>query len=253
LAFAVFFVYLSVKKMHYEPDIKVIGFDADDTLWDNEPHYRALEQIFCELVRPYLPQEEASRALYKTEVGNMPLYGYGAKAYTLSIIETALEVSGHRITASDIRKILDAGKILADSPIRLLDKVEEVLQQLSRNYTLIVATKGDLLDQERKLRKSGLAPFFHHIEIMSDKQTTDYKKLFRHLDISAEHFLMVGNSICSDILPVIELGGYAVHIPYHTTWLHEQVDEQPDLPDDHFMGIPSIALIPEMCPWITIT
>jgi len=235
-----------------DPQIKIIGFDADDTLWDNEPHYRALEQVFCELVEPYLPQEEASRELYKTEVGNMPLYGYGAKAYTLSIIETALAVSKHRIPASDIRKILDAGKKLVDSPVHLLENVESVLRELSRNHTLIVATKGDLLDQERKLRKSGLAPYFHHIEIMSDKQKADYRKLLWHLDISAEHFLMVGNSIRSDILPVIELGGYAAHIPYHTTWLHEQMDAI-DLPEDRYMEIPSIARIPDMCPWIKIT
>lgn len=231
------------------PQIRYIAFDADDTLWDNEPHYRTLEHLFCQIMEAYLPAEESSMELFKTEVANIPLYGYGAKAYTLSIMETALRLSGDRLPASELRRILEAGKELADSPIRLLDHVESVLRNLSAKYPLIVATKGDLLDQERKLQKSGLALFFHHIEIMSNKTPDDYRKLLRHLDIAAENFLMVGNSIKSDIIPVIELGGYAVHIPYHTTWLHEKTDHV-DFPAQRFMTLNSIRDIPEKCPWI---
>jgi putative hydrolase of the HAD superfamily len=229
--------------------IRFIAFDADDTLWDNEPHYRALEQLFCEILEEYLPAEESSMELFKTEIDNIPLYGYGAKAYTLSILETALRLSQDQLPASSLKRILNAGKELADSPVRLLDHVEAVLKNLSQHYPLIVATKGDLLDQERKLRKSGLESYFHHIEIMSNKETADYRKLLRHLDIEAAEFLMIGNSLRSDILPVIELGGYAIHIPYHTTWLHEKI-EKTDLPPERFMELPSIADIAEKCPWI---
>lgn len=236
-------------KTSSKPQIRYIAFDADDTLWDNEPHYRALEHLFCEIMEKYMPAEESSMELFKTEVSNIPLYGYGAKAYTLSIMETALRLSGDRLPASELRRILEAGKKLADSPIRLLDHVESILQHLSEKYPLIVATKGDLLDQERKLQKSGLAQYFHHIEIMSNKTLDDYRKLLRHLDIPAENFLMVGNSVKSDIIPVIELGGYAIHIPYHTTWLHEKTGHV-DFPAGRFMTLNSIKDIPEKCQWI---
>ncbi|MCK4813615.1 MAG: HAD family hydrolase [Candidatus Marinimicrobia bacterium] len=235
--------------MHIRPDIKIIGFDADDTLWASEPYYRALEQVFCDLVQDIMPPEISSRELYKTELGNMPLYGYGAKAYTLSIIETALRISNNKLPETSIQTILEAGKNLADSPLELLDNVEAVLKNLSLRYKLIVATKGDLLDQERKLKKSKLESYFHHIEIMSDKQTGDYQKLFQHLDIKAEEFLIIGNSLKSDVLPVLELGGYAIHIPYHTTWLHEKMDAC-NLPQERFIKVESITQILQDCPWI---
>ncbi len=230
-------------------DIRIIGFDADDTLWDNEPHYRALEKVFCDEMKDILPPEESSAELFRTEIGNLPLYGYGAKAYTLSILETALRLSNDRLPAASVGRILEAGKKLVDSPLRLLDDVEDVLKRLSTRYKLIVATKGDLLDQERKLRKSGLEPYFHHIEIMSDKQGPDYRKLLRHLDIRPSQFLMIGNSLRSDIIPVLTLGGYAIHIPYHTTWLHEKI-EAVELPPERFRKFDSIAEIPDRCSWI---
>jgi len=229
--------------------IRYIAFDADDTLWDNEPHYRALENIFCDIMRPYSDPETSSAELFKTEIRNIPLYGYGAKAYTLSILETALHISNNTLPATQINRILQAGKHLADSPIRLLDDVENVLKTLSHKYPLIVATKGDLLDQERKLRKSGLESYFHHIEIMSNKEEADYRKLLRHLDIEAAEFLMIGNSLRSDVIPVLNLGGYVVHIPYHTTWLHEKIDAV-ELPADRFMELPSISDIPGKCKWL---
>jgi len=243
------FLYFGMKKTEIKPNIKYIAFDADDTLWDNEPFYRALEHIFNEAMLPYMSKEESSAELFKTEVANLPLFGFGAKAYTLSILETALRLSDDKLPISEFRKILEAGKQLTDSPLVLLDDVEETLKNLTPKYKLILATKGDLLDQERKLRKSKLEKYFHHIEVMSDKQIADYEKLLRHLDIEAKEFLMIGNSMRSDIVPVLELGGYAIHIPYHTTWALEEMDDV-ELPKNRFMEIERLIKISEECPWI---
>lgn len=206
-------------------DVKVIAFDADDTLWVNEPYFQEVERKFCALLEDYLPHHTVSQELFRTEMQNLPWYGYGAKAFMLSMIETALRVSDKTLNVSIIEKTIRYGKELLDKPIELLDDVEHVLQTLIGRYRLVVATKGDLLDQERKLKKSGLEHFFHHIEIMSDKKEDDYQKLIRHLDIRPDQFMMIGNSLKSDILPVLNLGGYGVHIPYHTTWEHEKVDQ----------------------------
>jgi len=205
--------------------IKVIGFDADDTLWVNEPYYQELERQLCRLMVDYLPSEMVSKELFKTEMQNMELYGYGAKAFILSVVETAIKVSGGKVPATVIQTIVDLGKELINRDIELLDGIEHLLPQLNGKYRLIVATKGDLLDQERKLKKSGLLPYFHHIEIMSDKQEADYQKLLNRLDISSEQFLMVGNSLKSDILPVLSIGGKGVYVPFHTTWQHEVIDD----------------------------
>lgn len=207
-------------------NIKVIAFDADDTLWVNEPYFRKTEEQFCRLMSPYMPLPALERELFKIEIANLPLYGYGVKGFMLSMIETALQVSAHTVSAETIEQILSLGKQLLDEPIELLDGVEEVLQALHSRFRLVVATKGDLLDQERKLRKSGLTRYFHHIEIMSEKDEFNYQKLIRHLDIRPDELLMIGNSLKSDVLPVLNLGGYAIHIPYHITWVHEQIEEQ---------------------------
>ena len=205
--------------------INVIGFDADDTLWVNEPYYQELERQLCSLMVDYLPSEMVSKELFKTEMQNMELYGYGAKAFILSVVETAIKVSREKVPATVIQTIIDLGKELINRDIELLDGIEQLLPQLQGKYRLIVATKGDLLDQERKLRKSGLLPYFHHIEIMSDKQEVDYQRLLNRLDISPEQFLMVGNSLKSDILPVLSIGGKGVYVPFHTTWQHEVIDD----------------------------
>ncbi len=205
--------------------IKVIGFDADDTLWDNEPFYRQTEHEFCMLLKDFMDEETLNKELYHTEIGNLPLYGYGIKAFTLSLIETAIRISDGKVSASTINSIVDLGKKQLNQPVRLIDSVETVLAKLQSHYRLIIATKGDLLDQETKLTKSGLANYFHHIEIMSDKGERNYLDLIHHLDIKPEEFLMVGNSLKSDVIPVINLGGYGVFVPYHTTWQHEYVDE----------------------------
>ncbi len=204
--------------------IQVIAFDADDTLWVNEPYFQETEQLFCQLLEDYLPQHTVSRELLQTEIQNLPLYGYGIKAFLLSMIETAIRISDGTIRAEVIEKIIGYGKAMLQKPIELLDGVEEALAALKGHYKLIVATKGDLLDQERKLKASGLEHYFHHIEIMSDKGEADFLKLIRHLDIEPGAFLMIGNSLKSDILPVLNIGGHGIHVPYHTTWAHEKMD-----------------------------
>lgn len=209
--------------------IKVIGFDADDTLWVNEPFFQAVEKQFCVILKPYMEVEEASKALFNTEIKNLDIYGYGAKGFLLAMLETALRATNGKITSNELIRIMEAGKSLLKLPIQLLEGVEEVLQALKDRYRLIMVTKGDLLDQERKLQHSGLAGYFHHIEIMSDKQEQNYRKLLAHLDIQPHEFLMVGNSVKSDVLPVISIGSKAIHIPYVVTWQHENHHEPADV------------------------
>jgi putative hydrolase of the HAD superfamily len=212
--------------------IKVISFDADDTLWDNEIFFREAEERFTALFEDYLSYHDVMKELLKVEIKNIPMYGYGIKAFVLSMIETALTITDNKVNPVLIGRIMQLGKDMMEKPVTLLDGVEEVLKSLQGKYRLVVATKGDLMDQERKLRKSGLEKYFHHIEIMSEKAQPDYVKLIKHLDIDANQFMMVGNSLKSDILPVINLGGYGVHIPYHTTWSLEQIDHT--IESDHF-------------------
>ncbi len=221
--------------------IKVIGFDADDTLWVNEPFYQEVEKEFCQIMKPYLIEKETSAELFKTEMQNLEIYGYGAKGFILAMIETALRATDGKITAAEINKILEIGKTLLSMPIKLLDGVENVLQKLKNSFKLILVTKGDLLDQERKLQNSGLIDYFHHIEIISDKHENNYKKLLAHLDIKPEEFLMVGNSIKSDILPVINIGAKAVHIPFEVTWQHENNHSIPDI--ETFITVSDISQI----------
>ena len=205
-------------------NIKVIAFDADDTLWVNEPYFRKTEEQFYTLLENFLTGHNIERELLKTEIGNLGLYGYGVKGFTLSMIETALNVSDKKINVDIVEKIIQLGKNLLEEPIELLDDVEQVLSALENRFKLVVATKGDLLDQQRKLHKSGLGHYFHHIEVMSEKGEEDYLKLIDRLDIQPEEFLMIGNSLKSDVLPVIQIGGHGIHIPFHTTWAHEVID-----------------------------
>ena len=212
-------------------DIKVIAFDADDTLWINEPYFQETEKQFCALLEDYLPHHSTSQELFKTEIANLSLYGYGVKGYILSMIEAALRITNNTLDVVITEKIIQYGKELLERPIEMLEGVEDVLKALSGKYRLVVATKGDLLDQERKLKKSGIEHYFHHTEIMSDKQEKDYVKLIRHLDIPPSAFLMIGNSLKSDVLPVLAVGGHGIHVPYHTTWAHEQVSHHIDHPN----------------------
>jgi len=205
-------------------NIKVIAFDADDTLWVNEPYFRETEKKFCNLLKDYLPEDAINSELLETEINNISIYGYGIKGFMLSMIETTSKITNNSADLELINKIIYLGKEMLNKPVELLDGVEILLKKLNGDYKLVLATKGDLLDQERKLIKSGLEKHFHHIEVMSDKKADDYKKLLKHLDCSPEHFLMVGNSIKSDIIPVLEIGAKAVHVPFHTTWSHEEVN-----------------------------
>ena len=212
-------------------NLKVIAFDADDTLFVNEPYFQETEQKFCALMSDYLSEQGLSQELFKTEVDNLNLYGYGIKGYTLSMIEAALKISNNTLSVEAIEKIIVFGKELLQRPIELLDGVEETLKSLHGNYKLVVATKGDLKDQRRKLHDSGLGAYFHHIEVMSDKQEKDYSDLLNRLEIKPKEFFMIGNSLKSDVLPVLGIGGYAVHVPYHTTWEHEKINHKVNHPN----------------------
>lgn len=210
--------------MILDDKIKIVAFDADDTLWENETLYRATERNFCKLLAPYMDEEDLARELFATEMKNLPLFGYGIKSFIISMIETSLKITDYNIDQQTIEQIIELGREQLQMPIAILPGVREVLQAYSKRYRLVLATKGELLEQERKLQKSGLEHYFHHIEIMSEKDRESYKKMLRHLDCEPEEFLMVGNSIKSDILPVLELGANAIHIPFHITWEHEKVD-----------------------------
>jgi putative hydrolase of the HAD superfamily len=205
---------------------KVIAFDADDTLWVNEPYFQATEREFCALLEDYLPHHELSAELLKIEIKNIPIYGYGVKGFILSMIETALQVTDNQVNTTTLGKIIALGKEMLIQDIELLEGVEDTLASLYGKYKLVVATKGDLLDQERKLQRSGIAKYFHHVEIMSEKDEASYQKLLQHLDIQADAFLMIGNSLKSDILPVLAIGSHAYHVPYHTTWALEKVENE---------------------------
>ncbi len=211
-------------------DIKVIGFDADDTLWVNETYFRDAELEFAKLLAKYETANKIDQELFKMEMNNLPLYGYGVKGFVLSMVEMALELSNNEVSNSTINAILNIGKDMLNKPVELLEGVEFTLKTLSKDYRLILVTKGDLLDQERKLEKSGLIDYFHHIEVLSDKQEANYSKLLGHLDIMPSEFLMIGNSLKSDILPLVNIKAKAIHVPFHTTWLHEEVsdDERKD-------------------------
>lgn len=206
--------------------IKVIGFDADDTLWVNETYFREAETKFAQMLSQFETPNKIDQELFQLEIKNLPLYGYGIKGFVLSMVEMALRLSNFTVSNKVIEDIINIGKEMLDKPVELLDGVQEVLEALEHKYKLILVTKGDLLDQERKLEKSNLSHYFHHIEVLSDKQTENYSALLNQLDIKPSEFLMIGNSLKSDILPIVELKGNAIHIPFHTTWLHEQVSEQ---------------------------
>lgn len=202
----------------------IIAFDADDTLWHNEPYFDEAQERFCELFQDFASKQEILGLILNHQIKNLPLYGFGIKAFTLSMIDSALELTNQSISGQNIAKVIQIGRDLLQKPVELLPEVEPVLQQLQGKYKLIVATKGDLKDQHRKLHDSRIGHYFHHIEVMSDKQEIDYQKMLGRLDCKAENLLMIGNSLKSDVLPVLNIGGHAVHIPYHTTWEYEKID-----------------------------
>ena len=193
-------------------NIEVISFDADDTLWENENYFYEMADSYVTIMKKYAIPEKIRQNLYNFQIANLNYYGYGIKSYILSLIETSLNLSEYKITPKDIEEIINLGKKALTAPVIIMPNVECVLKSLFGKYKLILATKGDLLDQRRKLHKSKLEKYFHHIEIMTDKKEENYRHLLNRIDIKPENFLMIGNSVKSDILPVINIGAYAIHI-----------------------------------------
>lgn len=203
----------------------VIAFDADDTLWHELGKYYDARDQFVKMLSRYHSAEWIEERLDETDIRNLKIFGYGVKGFVLSMIETAIELTEGRVTGAEIQTIIDFGRNILSSPIDILPYVRETIEQLRQTHTLMIITKGDLFDQETKIARSGMADCFEYIEIVSNKTPDSYDKLLRQYSIVPERFLMVGNSLKSDILPIVELGGHAVHIPYHITWEHENAPD----------------------------
>ena len=210
--------------------IRVLGLNADATLWPNEVIFERVHEQYRALLARYHDAATVDRTLLATEQRNLDLYGYGIKGYTLSSIETAIELSGGQIGAEEIRTLLQIGREMLAHPVELLEGAAETVRALAQSHTLLLITKGDLRDQQRKLAKSGLAPHFHHIEIVSEKDEATYREILHRQGVAPAEFLMVGNSIKSDVLPVLAIGGSAVHVPYPLLWPLERVAETPNAP-----------------------
>jgi len=214
----------------------VIAFDADDTLWHSEGVFVVSQDMFRTLLAPYLHNGvDVDACLAETERRNLTHFGYGVKGFTLSMIETAIEVTEGRVSAHDIGELVERGKEMMAHPVELLPGVAETLSLLSPRYHLALISKGDLLHQEQKLARSGLAELFDDIEIVSEKDETTYRRVLRRFGVEPSRFLMVGNSVRSDILPVLNVGGCAVHIPHEHLWAHEHVEDHVEVPTLHSM------------------
>jgi putative hydrolase of the HAD superfamily len=203
------------------PPIQTIAFDADDTLWINETIFTQTQERFTDIIRPYVTAEELGSQLDQTQIRNLSLFGYGIKGFMLSMIETGLELSDYKLPGTHIQQLIELGKEMLQHPVQLLPHVEDTIRQLEGQYGLMIITKGDLFDQESKIARSGLGDYFSSIEIVSEKNQETYHRLLHKHRLRAEAFLMVGNSLKSDVLPVCQIGAHAVHIPFHTTWAHE--------------------------------
>ena len=216
--------------MPASPTLSAIGFDADDTLWQNEQFYRLTERRLTELLAAHAEAGDISRRLLEAEKRNLEFYGFGIKGFTLSMIETAIEVTGGRVPATVIQEILASGRELLRHPVETLPHVRETLEQLAGNYRIILITKGDLFDQERKLAQSGLGELFDAVEIVSDKTASTYQRVFSRHGDGPGRSMMVGNSLKSDVMPAIEAGSWGVYVPHDLTWPLEHVDEPADSP-----------------------
>ena len=223
----------------------VIAFDADDTLWHNETIFEDVHERYRKMLAQYHDAATVDRTLFATEMRNLELYGYGVKGFTLSALETAIELTGGKISTAEIRELIELGRDMLAHPVVLLPGVAETLAALAPTHSLLVITKGDLRDQERKIAKSGLAEHFRHVEIVSDKNEAAYATILRRHAIAAPGFVMVGNSLKSDILPVLALGGTGVHIPYHLTWEHERA-ETPAAAASRFFTVKTIRELPAL-------
>jgi putative hydrolase of the HAD superfamily len=226
---------------HFE----MIAFDADDTLWQNERIYVDAQKRFTDLLARYHNPEWIEERLFATEMRNLQHFGYGIKAFALSVIETAVELTEGRITGRDIQTLIDLAKEMLTADVELLENVADTIAALAGKQSLMVITKGDLRDQESKMARSGLAQHFQHVEVVSEKSPESYARLLKRHGLSPEQFLMVGNSLRSDILPVLKLGGSAVYIPHSLTWAHEAAEPPPS---DHpgFYEIAHVGLLPEL-------
>ena len=225
--------------------IRVIGLDADDTLWHNETIFERVHERYRALLAEYHDSETVDRHLFATETRNLELYGYGVKGFTLSAIETAIELSNGKIGAEEIRTLIESGREMLNHPVELLEGVAETIPELAAKHVLWLITKGDLRDQQRKLSKSGLAAHFQTVEIVSEKDAATYATVLQRHNLSAPEFLMVGNSLKSDILPVLSLGGAAAYVPYHLTWMHERTNELPDAPG-RFLQLTRLTELPAL-------
>ena len=225
--------------------IRVVGLDGDDTLWHSETRFTVTQDDFRELVHRHVPEVDVDTRLGEVERQNLSIYGYGVKSFTLSMLETAIELTQSRIPASDLEVILGWGKRMLMEPIELLDGVEATLGQLGGSYDLLLITKGDLFNQESKLAQSGLSEYFSGIEIVSEKDAETYRGVFKRRGIRPEDFVMVGNSLRSDVLPVVSLGARAVHIPYSVTWQHEHIPEE-QLPREGWSQLTEIKGLPAL-------
>ena len=225
--------------------ITTIGLDADDTLWHNENLFEDYHKKYCELLSEYHDAKTVERVLYETEMKNLELFGYGVKGFTLSCIETAIHLTDGEIKAEEIRRIIERCRQMLSHPVELLEGVEPAIERLSRRFRLLLITKGDLRDQERKIAKSGIAQCFDHTEVVSEKTVEAYARVLQRNQVPVGQFLMVGNSLKSDILPVLDLGGHGVHIPYHITWEHERVASPPH-DHDNFYQLESIQQLPDL-------
>jgi putative hydrolase of the HAD superfamily len=219
--------------------LMIVGFDADDTLWHNEDQFTETTRTFERLLARWAPPEKVEAQLFEVEMRNLARYGYGAKSFMLSMTETALEVSGGEISGDEIGQILALGHAILDRPIELLADVPEVLDALG-HHTLMLITKGDLYAQHARIAESGLADRFWRVEILAEKTATDYARLLEVHQVPIDEFVMVGNSLRSDVLPVVELGGRGVHVPYHVTWAHEAEH------DDHDHDIPTLERLGDL-------
>jgi putative hydrolase of the HAD superfamily len=223
----------------------LIAFDADDTLWHNESLFSMTQAKFAELLTEYHDPASIAERLYATEMRNLGIFGYGVKGFTLSMIETAIELTGGQVAGATIQQIIDLAKAMIHAPTQLLDHVADVIPELARSYRLMLITKGDLFDQQAKLARSGLGPHFTHVEIVSDKSLASYRELFDKYKIDPARFLMAGNSLRSDILPITALGARAVYIPYHITWAHETVENHDPQAHD-YVELEHIGLLPAL-------
>ena len=215
----------------------LIGLDADDTLWHSEDGFQDAEARFEALVSPHVdPAVDVLDHLVHVEGRNMALFGYGVKGFTLSMVECAIELSGGSVPGEVVQRIIDEGRRLLERPVRLLPGVAQAVVDLASDHRIVVITKGDLLHQEMKLAHSGLEDHLHGFEVVSEKDAASYARVLERLGVAPGRFLMVGNSVKSDVLPVLAIGGHAVHVPYHVTWEHEQVDH-----DGEVVSIESLA------------